>query len=736
MKKLCNILAMSVCMVLLAVSMAMAVGVSTEAEFYDAIAAGGEVTLTADLQLTGTGVIAIDKDVTIDGGNFTIKGNNSDIGRRFEVTAGNVVFKNVTLTEFGEKVGTAASVITVPDGSEAKLTVDNVTISHYNRYAIDCRDGFFDIKNSTIDGSAVKEDGVAKFNGGLSLGKWDNITEGTITNCTITSQGSESKGWAADGIEVGTGTARLTIKDCKINNTENAITVARYMGPGFGGYTDLRSDTDVKVINCKIDNVFGALRIDEAHPKMPAVGAATVTITGGDYNGKIYIASLVEDKSGVDGKSKITIEGGNFAPKDKNEAIYILTNKDTIEHKNLITIKNANVKGGIKTCQRIDDKAVEINAPEAISVTGGIFDSDPSRYISTKEYKIAWPIPNDTSYKVYDIPKSFEISKEKITLKVGQTVYWQGTYLPVAGDYPPEYGIFTKPYPAGENAFDYIKVDYDSKITGLKVGKTRLGVVFNNLGRDPSVNHEVEVEVISGDVTPEEKPAEFPEAKLPEGTEPEVADGLAAVASSVHTNPGSVALNTGIAEEHFEKTPAGEVVVAKAKAEELAKKAVAAEEVGSVHPLPVFTTADLSEAEKVKTAMISIKVSGKYFGKVLPKDAKIVKILGADNSALFTYADTLTAEGMDKKFTIQDAAGAIVTAELEETVDYCLTLFIKDGSGFDLNPAAGKITDPVVVVRKADKPEPAGSSGTGGCSAGFAGIALLALVPFILKRKD
>ena len=147
-----------------------------------------------------------------------------------------------------------------------------------------------------------------------------------------------------------------------------------------------------------------------------------------------------------------------------------------------------------------------------------------------------------------------------------------------------------------------------------------------------------------------------------------------------------------------------------------------------VLPLPVFT----AKVESKKTVMISFSLAGADLKAAKPEDVKVLKVLGADSGRLFKYASDITAD-MDEKFTIQKVDGTIFKGAIEGSETYILSIFIKDGGAFDLDEADGSVTDPAAILAtKTVEPHHSSSSG---CNAGFAGLLLLAAVPFIYRRK-
>ena len=152
-----------------------------------------------------------------------------------------------------------------------------------------------------------------------------------------------------------------------------------------------------------------------------------------------------------------------------------------------------------------------------------------------------------------------------------------------------------------------------------------------------------------------------------------------------------------------------------------------------IAPLPVFT----ADVEIGKTAMVSYKLTGSALKAKTAEEVRVMKILSSTTAGEFKYASEITAD-MDGKFTIQKADGKTIhSGALEAGTDYLLTLFIKDGSSFDLDGAKdGSITDPAAIFSTTTT-EPQHGSSSSGCNGGFGALALLglALVPMFYGKK-
>ena len=179
----------------------------------------------------------------------------------------------------------------------------------------------------------------------------------------------------------------------------------------------------------------------------------------------------------------------------------------------------------------------------------------------------------------------------------------------------------------------------------------------------------------------------------------------------------------------------GAVEIAVATASEAAKGLLKDNETlasKDIAPLPVFT----ADVEIGKTAMVSYKLMGSALKAKTAEEVRVMKILSSTTAGEFEYASEITAD-MDGKFTIQNTDGKIYSGALEADTKYLLTLFIKDGSSFDLDGAEnGSITDPAAIFSTTTT-EPQHGSSSSGCNGGFGALALLglALVPMFYGKK-
>ena len=305
-------------------------------------AASGDTIVLGEGTFTMDSAITIGKNLTIKGAGedkTTIQGDNNNPSVNFEVTDGNVVFQDLTLTEFGGAKGTDQQdgvVIEVPNGSsDVNLTVKNVKFTNFNRTAIDVEAGTFRIENCDIDckNTYMEKGGENVLTKGIKVGLGSTVASGVITDVTI--QGAKSKytdKWSTSGIEVYQN-GKATITNTTIKNCDNGVHADGYYSAGS-------SDTTAAVKLGDGNNISGSNSAVRSLIKSEAtdVGTTDVQITGGTYNGPIYIDELVagEDESNYvksDDDNTLSITGGTFTnmrPEGMDEDINYITNKDNV----------------------------------------------------------------------------------------------------------------------------------------------------------------------------------------------------------------------------------------------------------------------------------------------------------------------------------------------------------------------------------------------------------------------
>ena len=260
------------------------------------------VTLLKNANLTQK--VTINKNLTIEGGNFTITGVAGDSSVNFEVTGGTFTIQNVTLDQFGSTAATDSgiAVIKVPDTADAatKIVASEVNVTNFCRSAYDIRSGSFEITGGSINcgdtGSGATNSRLTK---GIMAGYGSNMVTGTISNVDITNSASNYSEWSSAGIEIYQN-ADVTITGGTITNVNNGISVDNYYGSTGTGAT-------VNVENVTVEASGNAIRVygNSTNENTPE---ATVTVTGGQLTGDIKVINGTTGADSLtDSKENITI---------------------------------------------------------------------------------------------------------------------------------------------------------------------------------------------------------------------------------------------------------------------------------------------------------------------------------------------------------------------------------------------------------------------------------------------
>ena len=264
--------------------------------------------------------VTIDKSVTLRGQgaeNTIIQGVSTDPTVYFTVTKGNVVFDGMTFEDFGGASPTkqGIGVITVPDNaSGVELTVKNTKIQDFVRAGIAIGAGKFTISNCTIDCENTyiqKKTGSNYLTKGLSIGNGSEKAEGTLDQVAILNAQSGYSTWSASAIEI------FQNSDVAITNTEVSlcdygIWVDSYYPSSASGSTVAsvtlgEGNNIVPNEETPTESVFVA--VDSGNSNL----SAQVSITGGSYDGPVYIYDYTKSEyvSNTD-DTFLSITGGRF----------------------------------------------------------------------------------------------------------------------------------------------------------------------------------------------------------------------------------------------------------------------------------------------------------------------------------------------------------------------------------------------------------------------------------------
>lgn len=179
---------------------------------------GETVFLTADDRrsfTTAAPKLEISQAVTIEGGNHTLYGLSGYAGSDYHEVliggSGNVTFKNMKFSEFGNEVSLSTKMMPIATRSAytGKTTLDGVTIDKFNRIAFNPNGGTFEVTNCTITGCA----GSGKnsyVQGGIEI----YYATGIISDTTINGIGVKNASQTAAAIfQINqSGTGSITVK--------------------------------------------------------------------------------------------------------------------------------------------------------------------------------------------------------------------------------------------------------------------------------------------------------------------------------------------------------------------------------------------------------------------------------------------------------------------------------------------------------------------------------------------
>lgn len=181
------------------------------------------------------------------------------------------------------------------------------------------------------------------------------------------------------------------------------------------------------------------------------------------------------------------------------------------------------------------------------------------------------------------------------------------------------------------------------------------------------------------------------------------------------------------------KQPNGEIIVT-------SSKFISAVEASSLNgkidtnlikSLPVIKTTTIS---KDQTAVIAFKIGLDEFAGKKFSEFTLCKVI-PDKVLAFKFQKD-PSKISSGEFSITDTDGIAVSPDNVPSIgnDYVINFAVEDNSDYDLDNTAGTILDPAVLtVNKAT--EPAANGGSSGCNAGFAALALLAVLPALCRRK-
>ena len=215
-------------------------------------------------------------------------------------------------------------------------------------------------------------------------------------------------------------------------------------------------------------------------------------------------------------------------------------------------------------------------------------------------------------------------------------------------------------------------------------------------------------------------------------TESEMTELEANNVTPVLTLPGKdiTIINTEL-KNKIEVSAEGILVVADEVAEKISQK-----EGSAFIPLKVAE----SKTEANATAMLSMMVIG---GAEIPvgtvKDLIAYKLCNDGTPEKISRVSSYKDMKNGAWCVIKEGDSQILqeTDVIEKDTLYVINIAVTDNSKYDINPAVGVISDPMLLAHAGETPQSEGSSGSSGCNAGFGGLMLLlGMVPLCFKKKS
>ena len=161
-------------------------------------------------------------------------------------------------------------------------------------------------------------------------------------------------------------------------------------------------------------------------------------------------------------------------------------------------------------------------------------------------------------------------------------------------------------------------------------------------------------------------------------------------------------------------------------------------------PLPLFlmdiSVGPLSDDEFIVspdiTTLVTLETTLNAYADQDPSKIVLLKVLKDNDIKSFKWAKSAAEVGDGEFFIAADTKGTPISGNIVGETKYCVFIGIRDNGAFDLDPADGAVVDPAVLAMgdgSSPAPDPVNGGG-GGCAAGCAVLALLA-VPFVIRRK-
>ncbi len=329
----------------------------------------------------------------------------------------------------------------------------------------------------------------------------------------------------------------------------------------------------------------------------------------------------------------------------------------------------------------------------------------------------------ECSVTVLEVPKkivtasALTLDKNSALVALGGTMQLTAAIEPANAD-----GTFT--WSAASTSADVSAVSGKATVKAVKAGTTAVTVTWKGVGGD-------ELKATCN-ITAEDMSAPV-KAVVKEETVKQLEEKNILVAvTAPATDKAVISTDNTEVVKKLEVASDGSLVMSKAAVDAIAK------EIGqSVTPLPVIEaevpiSGDLEQTVIMTMLMPGGSIQAKTVGEMI-----LVKLLNTAKNETLERVGTIEAltsgKWLIKKAFTEEVLDA--NAVIDPMQTYEVNVAVRDNSVYDLNNELGKVVDPIAASVKTQTSDPSKGSSSSGCNAGFAALALLAIVPVIYRKK-
>lgn len=329
----------------------------------------------------------------------------------------------------------------------------------------------------------------------------------------------------------------------------------------------------------------------------------------------------------------------------------------------------------------------------------------------------------ECSVTVLEVPKKI-VTASALTLDRNSALVALGGTMQLTAAIEPANADGTFTWSAASTSADVSAVSGKATVKAVKAGTTAVTVTWKGVGGD-------ELKATCN-ITAEDMSAPV-KAVVKEETVKQLEEKNILVAVTAPATDKAV-ISTDNAEvvKKLEVASDGSLVMSKAAVDAIAK------EIGqSVTPLPVIEaevpiSGDLEQTVIMTMLMPGGSIQAKTVGEMI-----LVKLLNTAKNETLERVGTIEAltsgKWLIKKAFTEEVLDA--NAVIDPMQTYEVNVAVRDNSVYDLNNELGRVVDPIAVSVKTQTSDPSKGSSSSGCNAGFAALALLAIVPVIYRKK-